>query len=515
MRNKAPLALMLALVAGMILAAGCSEGESRAAGKQLREAVEEAAELHEAALELAGSPYYEDPSADERVTYLENPTTEQLQRYRAVSRLEVNPDALKQLDRAEQRLREALGGADAAGEADKALARAMLGRVAILRGQCNARIAENRHVEIYEALGRLRSVAGTVQVRTGLVEFYEQVLGRSDEYVEQMIEQARADVEQFQGELSELDSQLEQWRQQREQLISANEKLYAEARNYRIDSQQAKGTEATELLNEALEAEAERHDNETQISELEWQIEQARADRDRVRIQLESAQGRVETGQEILDARRELVAENDGNLPDRLADLRSQVKQQQSLIDELGAEIVEKLDSLSSVETEAANDFDLAADSFSQAARLAGRDHSPAYLALQGDALVNSAELNDVRLRLRERMDAVLTGDVAPASAVEAPGEYLANVDEVNEAVVSDCEQAVQLYSRAASQAPGDNQWVYDAEVAVTAINLYLFSGQDEHRKTAEDALEKLEDMMDSPQLRPVAELRMKLAGNG
>lgn len=515
MRNKAPLAVVLSLTVAVVLSAGCSEGKSRQAGQELRDAVDQAGQLYASALALVESPYLEDSASDERVTYLENPTEEKLENYRAVSRRDVNPEALKLLDRAEQRLREAMRDYADAADADKAIARAMLGRVTLLRGQCNVAIAESMHARLFDAMAKARSVTATIQMQQGVADFYQQMLQRSNEYVEDMIAQAREEAEGLRQELSRLDERLSDWQEQRREVISANEQLYAQARNFRIESRQAEGVRATELLEEALSAEAERHENESLISELEHRIEHAEADRRGLQVEMESAEGRIAGGQEILDARDRLVAEADGELTDKLSELRSQIENQQSLRDELLREMLDTLERLTTTEGEAAGDFEVAADSFSQAARLTGREEAAAYLALQADSLASNAELNARRLRLRGRMESVLGGDVADTAVVQEALEYLSNAAEVGEAVVSEYEEAVQLYSRAAGQAQRDLRWVYDAETAATAIELYRFSGDSEHRQLAEDALEELEDMMDSPQLRPLAELRMKLAGNG
>ncbi|MFP3937208.1 MAG: hypothetical protein ACLFVW_02620 [Phycisphaerae bacterium] len=516
MRNKASIAVFLCLATTVVWLTGCSEGESRKAGRQLREAVDQAVQLHEAALSLAGNPYLEDPAADKRVTYLENPTAEQLERYRAVSRREVNPEALKLLDRAEQQLRDAIRKFADADEADKGVARAVLGRVAVLRGQCNAALAENRRLEAYESLAKLGSAATVLQMKTNLADFYEELLERSYDYIDEMIQKARADTEQLTEELSELDSRLEQWKQQRQELISDNEQLYAKERNLRIDSRQASGTEATELLEKALSVGLERHRNESKIGELEYRMEQARADRKRLELQIDTAKSRLEAAEEMRDAhRRGMAADDGGELSEKVSELRAEIDEYRSRQDETLQDVAQTIDRLVSIETDAAADFELAGDSFGKAAQSAGREVSAAYIALQADALSDMADMHARRLRLRERMDAVLTGGTPGSDETRIVSEYLSNTEEVTQTVVSDYEQAVQLYSRATGQAQPDSRWVYNGEVAAAAIQLYRFSKNDEHRGMAEDALEDLEDVIDSPHLRPLVELREKLAASG
>ncbi len=504
MRNKVVLALV---AAGLIVAAtafGCSEAGPRRDGRQLREAVEEADQLYRAALGMLGNPYYEDPETDERVTYLEDPTQQQLERFRPVSRHESNPDALELLTEARQGLQEAIRSFDEAGDKDKANAQAMLGRITTLAGSGYSQLADRRRREVRGSIAAAQQTAATLRGQEAVADYYQGVIDRSDEDVEEMIDDARAEAEQLGEELDELEARIEEWEQERSELIDANTQLHAQARRYRVDYGDATGEEAVELLESALEAEAERYRNETRIDELEYRLEQGGEDRKRLEIDIEAAENRLNAAEDILQARQGLVEADEFAAETVLSGIRSEIEQLQSRRDEYLQQAVESIRSASEAESGATEAFDLAQGSFEHAARLAERAASAAHLASQADALKGAAGLNQGRLSLQERIDSALAQE---AGDVRELLGYLEDVEELRDATVSMYEESVELYSRAADRADPERRWVYEAETVVAAIALYRFTGSDEHRQLVESALEDIDEIIDSPHLRAVSDM--------
>jgi len=455
----------------MIGLVGCGDSKQRRAGRNILDELDKAQRRYQRALALMANPVY--TIAGEYAP---------LKKHRDASPAEIklppvgtlNPKAFKVLVDAGEGLEAVLAANKAAPATDKALAKAMLGRIGALKGRYKGILASQAREKAGEAVGRADRAASLMRVHAAMIAYYDKLLSLGDTDVRATLAGATGDVNKLAGQIRKIDEELDATKAQQKALTALNEKLTGEARDRRRDSRLTEGREALDLLAKAQAKQSQINKNTTTLSRLEI-AKRARTDkRGRLELELKLAKRREKTAQDILKSRSTQFRDN----TDRRQEMQKALEQARKSAQETARQVVEAQKEAAKAEKDAAGFYDEAIKWLADArSELPGR-RDPAALAEEAEVQMAWAGVKLSSLELQQdcdRLAAVMEKNGAPQIAADLrsyPGDSDAQRQEARKRLL----EAVGLCEKAVSAAAGDMRSTYRVLLASAYYDLYRCS---------------------------------------
>jgi hypothetical protein len=297
--------------AALVLASGCGERESRAAGQELSDASHQALRLMNQVQGLV-RPVLVDASTDQTEPFTirlpserayENLSEQDKGRYQSKLRvrppLAVNPKAWTAIRKAEKILTQAIAARGKEAEArDLADARFLLARVEVLKGDYQAFTAQEARARAYATAALADARLREMQARAVLIPYYNSLRSLADtdtadvagmrlRPVADIRKEASERLARAKSQKAELEGELRRLTAKRDELTRQCDAANAKASNLRVQSQLAAGEKAVRLYENALAVQRSANKLEADLAETNSAIESKR-------LQLRWAQMRLQ-----------------------------------------------------------------------------------------------------------------------------------------------------------------------------------------------------------------------------
>ena len=449
--------------------------------------------------------------------------------------LAVHPEALESLVKAETGLVRALVQYGSRRRDDEqALAQEMLGNILMLKAEYHRASAIADKQEARNTWALADRSASMVQTYAALERYYDQLAALSDRDLTATVSAAQQAAAKAKTEAEAAQAEITSLRDRAGQLRQTDERLIPQVRKLRMDSEQATGQKAMELMDQALKLESQVNENVSALGALENALDRRETDLGDLTAALASAESRRKIAEAIISARKGHAASS-----------RSEKESIEVQLTKARADLQDEATRLAGVCERIAQAEDTAATAYTQAIvkhegarRLRPRGQDAATTARLADARWALAEMKDQSLDLRQR-NLLLLARLAAASSpgattgpqplttasATAPAltpedlaavpafakgilAYVPNPEQTRAEAIENYQQAGTLYETASRQVPSQLRWAYQGQAAAAYIALYRLSHDPEARAKAKEALDQaLENKRESPFLASVVEL--------
>lgn len=455
---------ILVVLAAAILC-GCGDAQKREAGKNLREATDQARRLYSHALKL-----------------LSNPATGENAQPDAL-----DPQALKSIDQAHALLSDSLSknydavksNPDNIPSADAGMAKMMLGRIDCLRAQYYTWGFDQSVHQAEAAMSQLRQDLDQAQVRGTLLNTTETYATLSDDVINKAVE----DTQKTKAKLDETIDGLNKDIRQKEANLAERKKSIEEKTSQsvalRTEVTLSRGVESQKKLEDALKIEADintiRNEMQTIESELIPQratlaAEEIRQTEAQTKITaLKDIQGQRSRGVEeitkTIEERKEEFAEACKSVTTTTAELDSRVSLALEQSGKAQAALVRANNAMDQVFTSNLLDSDKRAASLSEWAHVKAAEG-----ALQRSMLLFQVSLKSSSDRLARVWDG-LHSDKPSLPAAAGVTAFLEASSRAQETTLESYAQSVERLERAVQAAPREDNWQFKRELVVGQLD--------------------------------------------
>lgn len=521
MRTIAHLMLILAVAAGLV--AGCSNPAPQEAATGLTERLNEARRHYVRALGLLQAPpaaEASDPLAD-------------VQR----------ENALQALQQAEKVLTGALAEYGEATTDAKASANALLAEVRRSIGEYQAKLAQAHADVAGGAMAETFATLRRLQRATVAVERLQPAAGEQDvqglqQRVQGDLEATRQQAGELAGTIGSLEAQIAEFEQTNQQLTSQTIEL-------RTRSAAASGSEAVDLIRQAVAVDRQIAANEQQRTVLEFQLEQAQREHalEQQRTQLleqrlaslaERAQSRQQLAAQTAE-QAQVRAQEAAGIRQALASPMQSVHEhaQAALIAaEQGVQAYDRalqaanatIAATQQVINEAGQIRREQADAASPlVVALADATRETGPQALKGQVLLARAQLRRDTLELNQQLAEFRTAvtqqlgsEVPPPDALASLGGLVTDAEARRTAAAEDYEAAAGAFETAARRAPAATRWMYQTLQARAWVGLHRLTNNMEALAQANQVIAQAASAAENnPYAEPLRQLQRSLNGTG
>ena len=563
-RHRGDIRVGAALLAALLLAGGCSDSESRRAGRAVREDVDKALRLCDQALTLLDNPVLEHVETKELSPLL----GKQYERLNDEKKLRVlaadeklNPKALAKLDQAVSLLGAAImrqaravadgklaSGLDAAargkgGEAqdmlslllsakadvqlleaakqqrdgvaapaDLSLAFLQLGRAYALKAYYWRVSAANSRAKAERILRKADLPDRTMRASVGLRDYYVRLVGVSNEEANQRLADAATTATNKNAEIKSIVKEIGGLNDHKNGLTAEMNRLVAEARRLRLESRSPTCKDPEGVLKEVWKTLAQANRAASQIAETESKIDVLETNRTLLQLDLNLAEAVQTAMKKAVADTNTRIAQGEAELSKAEAALVTAAEEVKDLAKQLDAACLEARGN----ELLAEEAFQSAVHARSLAHRFLTGDQAGEAAAEQGDIHMRWAGFCMDRLRFRERVGSFSQGAKqlwakwdpsggVPAIFGDVVANYLSTPDEVKKQATQQYREAVKRYGDAVAKMRDERErlWAYEGQLATAYIALYRLDHQPQDLEEAKKILGKaLTGKEDSPFLQ-------------
>ncbi len=527
--NTLGVAVLMSL-AGLVMVAGCSEGEVRGANQSLQEQVSNALRLRDQALNLMEAPPVVETATGKMLPLQGvevDPEKYENQLHSApdgqtpdapvqlVLDEKLNPNVLNLLDRARELIEKELEGTKA-DEANQALARSVLGRIYELKGDYLGQRTNQHRNAAYARVSQARDILGTVTQQKGILAYYDKLLSLEDQDVQAMKSDAQSDAKELSAEIKTLSSQIKERETQQQKLLEKKNTLEANARALRSEAR-APGKKGYEADIKALEIMDQVGQVDTQVSKLDNEVSVLRMKLSERTMKESIAKALIAAADKIVTGREEGTDANGMGGRQAVRRQRAQLNQehQKSLAagSEVMGDLAEALKNWSAAEKEAGNAYFAAGKNYGRYDKLASmsdmRTERVDALAQQATVQMAFGRSNVERLYLHSEVEELLeqVGEYWPGGA---PGEagrvrelLKPTTEQIRKTGTQQYQDAIDSLEDAISRADRAYKWLYRGAQARAYIGKAEIAGSTAPLDEADSVLkEALAGRSESPLVR-------------
>jgi hypothetical protein len=472
---------------GLVVLAGCSDVQKRQAGKNLRNATEQARRLYRQSLKILSNPSPEDAGSVDAV----------------------DPKALEYLDQAQNLLTTALaknydsikGNPSDTPTADAGMAKMMLGLIDRLRARYFIWSFDLTVLRAEAAMGNLQRQLDKAQICSALLNISETYATLSDEAIQKVIGETEKTKAEVDKNIETLRNQI----QAKEKQIAAKKKNIEEKSSkavaLRTEKTLARGAESQKKLEEALKIETGINQIRGEMQRIESELIPLHASLASAEILQSEAKTKITALKEIQVQRQRGTQEIAKTLDQRKAELTQACK---SVIATLA-----ELDGLSSRATELAQKAQAsllrASNTMEGAITLLDADKRPASLSEWAHVKVSQGALQramlSFRASLKESLDRLThTWDELHKAKPGQPDSagataFLEASQRAQESAQASYSKAVELWERAVRAAPRQDNWQYKRELVVGLLDYAVVLDLTGHNAEATELRKKARDV--------------------
>lgn len=497
MRKIMSLAFGMCLTGCMVLLIGCSASEQRAQGRRLREDRNEALQYLERAVSLLESPYYTDVR-----TKTGNPfplgQSPRKESDIALQRGELNPEALRALEKAETILQDSLRANAKGQDVDRGLSHSTLARVQEMKGDLERSVAHRAQNRVQALRGEIGTLRDRMEARKTLLGRYQQFLNIPREELEQHRDAALTEAKTLDAEKSKLDAKIKELKAELEKQTDLFIRMEAEASSIRargagqaVSPKTEDVQEAMKDVDAALRKQRAADAASAEAARLESQIAIRSAESAEVTAKRDMHNAIAAEAAKILEQRDV----RDEDIRKRQEDARKEIVAMQKKAAELAVEMGGACEASAAAEKKAADAYRKAFMNLKDGASANQADSkTPATLASLAQVRMKLAGITLRRLRfddhnmafletLRKTWQAVDTGQTFPAGFEKVDAYVTPEGKETDSKLAAEyLENAVDLYEDAIRKVDAKLSWAYQGQLGAAYLGLRSLT-QDEAKK--------------------------------